>query len=86
MAVRRSHENIPALSQPRESHTCTICHEANEEAEWTLTTCRHQFHLRCLTTLLETNATCPLCRRACTRSELGNPEAGEAELPPPFPG
>ena len=40
---------------------CIICFE-NLEENYTITTCKHEFHTHCIEQWLEFKTTCPICR------------------------
>ena len=46
-----------------ESPTCPICHDKLFSKPVVETTCKHQFHAKCLHNQKKINRTCPLCRQ-----------------------
>lgn len=49
---------------------CTICNDTSKDTEIIETQCRHQFHKACLSSWLDSNETCPICRHQCSKAIL----------------
>ncbi|XP_017478390.1 PREDICTED: uncharacterized RING finger protein P32A8.03c-like, partial [Rhagoletis zephyria] len=51
--------------------TCSICNESvHSDGDKVETACKHKFHLSCIRTWLDKNPTCPICRQACSLTDL----------------
>ncbi|CAE8584460.1 unnamed protein product, partial [Polarella glacialis] len=69
---RLSEDEIQALPKVRfqdaEHQRCSVCLEAYKLGELlTALSCKHFFHIDCLSRWLEQSAQCPLCRRECVQ-------------------
>jgi hypothetical protein len=62
----RQHKNIslpiPILIIDNQNEECSICLDKDYTQTWTILPCAHKFHGSCVSTWLQTNQTCPICR------------------------
>lgn len=63
---------------------CAICNEVlNIQDNRVETSCKHQFHINCISTWFETKNTCPVCRNVCGSSDLKTIRSGAQLLSTP---
>lgn len=71
MAVRRSDEDIPALSDTPLGLACSVCEKDMYNLNDCCTTkCNHTFHKNCLTEWLVNSKDCPNCKKLCHEKDL----------------
>ena len=45
-----------------QNEECSICLDIDNANSWTILQCSHKFHNQCISTWLQINQTCPICR------------------------
>jgi hypothetical protein len=61
-------ERYNPIPIPTDDTTCAICLQDAEENDnsWTELSCKHKYHLACITESLKYNTLCPYCRSPVT--------------------
>lgn len=71
MAVVRSTENIPEMSDTSLGLACSLCEKEITNLQDCLTTkCNHIFHKLCITEWLNNSTECPNCKKLCHERDL----------------
>ncbi|XP_037827733.1 RING-H2 finger protein ATL30-like [Lucilia sericata] len=71
MAVLRSTEDIPAMTEPNLGLACSLCElEMSNPSECALTKCKHTLHRECITKWINSSNECPNCGKLCHENDL----------------
>lgn len=71
MAVVRSTEDIPAVTESSLGMACSLCEqEMVDLGNCVLTKCKHTFHRECVVKWLLSSKECPNCRKLCHEKDL----------------
>lgn len=58
----RRKKRFKICTQP-DDNCCLICIDENNRDKWSVLTCKHKFHLKCIKQWYKKSKTCPTCRR-----------------------